>query len=1140
MKLRWRGWTSLAIAATLVLGWSSTAMAQASPTVLRPEEQTRQEIHITLRDARQEADFRRQIEGWGRVLESREGVLRIQLEIGQPLYLRTTAMRAMPQVADLDVLAPRVPNFGAINSVSRLRASMEQYREAYAHFKRYKKAVGEEDDLFSEGEGEGTEEALEEVPGLDFAEAYAFWVAERAYPNDSFDSSVYYEFARSITQTTPRFSNVRTMANQWRFLGPTNLDIPYRIYYGQRPINGRVNALAYHPTDANTYYLGGANGGVWKTTDAGATWMPLSDTWPLMGVNAIAISHANPDIVLVGTGDFNGFDVAGFGIMRTTDGGATWTNVGQAQFGSNRIRRILFDPDNANIALAHGSSGGIFRSTDAGQTWTQVHSTSNSWSEMSFGADDGSGNRRLYAGGQGVLRRSDDRGLTWTNLTLPGSGGGTIGVAASPVNYNTVYLLRSGNESVYKSTDGGNTWTNVTNNFPGGYNWSQSWYDWHIHCSKRTDGAGGFVDVVYVGLIDVVQSPDGGATWRSIGGGKTGGNTWNPTYSGNAITHNDQHSFAINPNDPNQVLIGNDGGVYRMNFIVGDPSTPADDNVSYSILNANLGITQFYRIAVHPTNANYVMGGTQDNASPHSFGDIANWGNPGAGDGCGCAIHPFNPNIQFDSSQFHGLSRTNNAYASSFSIRPNFSGHSTPFIGIMRLDQNTGNHLYVNTQWLNRYDVQNNTWTMKVGNVQLGNGGIISEIAVAPGDSNRIACGASGALHITTDFGVTWREIGRVGQSGGLPNRTVKGISYNPNNLNEMVVTVSGTGSGHVWRCADTSAATPVWVDVSGNLPNIPTNTVVRHPDDPESTWYVGTDVGCWMTTDAGATWVDITTPWGLPRTQVSEMVMNPLTRTITAGTFGRGMWQLDLGTQVIDSISMNPNPIFAGDSSTGTVVLRNPAPTGGAIVTLTSSDGRVTVPASITIPEGDSSGTFTANSVFSSTPFTATITATYGGESKNTNLNVLAITVVNPDEAGEFNAAPLFPGEVDRMFDSDNVRYSYDVVNMRAPYAGTIITYTSPDTDVTEIKLLLELNTSHRVNTEVQAFDFVQNRWITLQTMSPPNFDVKYTITLPNPNRFIDPDGLVGIRLFQFRLGFVRQNAWRTNIDQAVLTIKE
>jgi hypothetical protein len=163
MKLRWRGWTSLAIAATLVLGWSSTAMAQASPTVLRPEEQTRQEIHITLRDARQEADFRRQIEGWGRVLESRDGVLRIQLEIGQPLYLRTTAMRAMPQVADLDVLAPRVPNFGAINSVSRLRASMEQYREAYAHFKKYKKAVGEEDDLFSEGEGEGTEEALEEV-----------------------------------------------------------------------------------------------------------------------------------------------------------------------------------------------------------------------------------------------------------------------------------------------------------------------------------------------------------------------------------------------------------------------------------------------------------------------------------------------------------------------------------------------------------------------------------------------------------------------------------------------------------------------------------------------------------------------------------------------------------------------------------------------------------------------------------------------------------------------------------------------------------------------------------------------------------------------------------------------------------------
>ncbi|MBX3096248.1 MAG: hypothetical protein KF812_05245 [Fimbriimonadaceae bacterium] len=1138
--MRWRGWNSLAVVAMLAVGLSSTSMAQSTTPVLRPEEQTRHELHLKLRSDQQESELARFISGWGSIAERREdGLIRVQLNPNERLAFRATALRSLAIVTDLKVVAPRVPNFGDINSVSRLRASMDEYEAAYKHYERYKKSIGEVDDLFHE-EVEGEAGEVDEVPGLDFAEAYAEWVAERAYPFDSFDNTVYFEFAREQTQKTPTFGNSRFAMSQWQFLGPTNLDIPYTIYYGQRPINGRVNAVAYDPNNAGTYYIGAANGGVWKTTDAGVNWMGLSDTWPLMGVSALAVHPTNSNIVLAGTGDFDGFDVAGFGIMRSTDGGGTWTNVGQAQFGSARIRRIVFDPENPNVVIAHSSGTGIMRSTDAGITWSQVHNTSASWSELSYGAMNGGGDRRLYAGGSGVLRRSDDRGLTWNTLTLPGSGGGTIGVAASPVDYDTVYLLRSGNESVYKSTNGGQTWTSITAGFPGGYNWSQSWYDWHIYCSKRDNGSGGFIDVIYIGLIDVVQSPDGGTTWRNIGGGKQG-NNWNATYSNTAITHNDQHSFAINPSNPNEVLVGNDGGIYRMNFLVNNPSDQSDDNVAYAKLNRNLGITQFYRIAVHRTNASYVLGGTQDNASPHSFGDLANWGNPGAGDGAGCAINPFNQQNQYASSQGHGLTRTNNAWNSSFSIRPNFSGHSTPFIGIMRLDQNTGNHLYVNTQWLNRYDVQNNTWTMKVGNVQLGNGGIISEIAVADGDSNRIACGANGALHITTDFGVTWREIGRAGQSGGLPNRTVKGISYHPTNRNQMLVTVSGTGTPHVWRCLDTSVANPVWVSVSNGLPNIPTNTIVRDPDDPDNTWYIGTDVGCWMTDTAGASWIDITTPWGLPRTQVSEMVMSPFSRTITAGTFGRGIWQLQLTGGTINSVSVNPDTVYAGDPSTGTVILKVPAGAGGGVVDLSSSDGRVGVPAQITVAEGQTMGTFPITTTFATSAYSSTITATYQGQSKSAVLNVLPITVLVPDSAGEFNATPLFPGEFDRLYDSDNRRYSYFANNPRLPFAGTTIGFTSPTTTADSIKLVVEMNSAPgRVNTTLQAYDHNQRVWVDLMSFSPPQFDYVYETYLPNPNRFIDDDGVIAIRVFQFKLGLLSTLTWQSNIDQTILIVRE
>jgi photosystem II stability/assembly factor-like uncharacterized protein len=465
---------------------------------------------------------------------------------------------------------------------------------------------------------------------------------------------------------------------------------------------------------------------------------------------------------------------------------------------------------------------------------------------------------------------------------VPGLGTGTLDLACSKVNAQTAYLLDGGNSRIWKTTDNGATWTDTTNNFPGGYNWSQAWYDWHIATSSRPGG----IDVVYVGLIDIAMSRDGGATWRN-----TGGANFTATYSGTAITHNDQHCAAVNPNDPNEVLVGNDGGCYILTY------NPTTDVVSWANLNRNLGITQFYTLATHPTSEGTILGGTQDNASPHAKGDILNWTNPGAGDGAGCAIDPVSTNTRYDSYQGQNIRRTDNAYSSSFDITPSWSGHSTPFIGMVWLDRTNPRFLYANTNYMNRYDKNSGTWTLKLGNFSFGTTNLCFETAV--GDSNTMYVGTgNGKVYVSRNFGSNWTSIDRVGQSGGIPNRAVMWVRANPMDKNDVLVCLSGTGTSKVWRCADTTAAAPQWSDVGGlasGVPDVPANCIERHPADPENTWYLATDVGVYRTDNAGATWTDYTGAFGLPNVEVTRLQAVQGTGKLVAATFGRGIWQISL-----------------------------------------------------------------------------------------------------------------------------------------------------------------------------------------------------------------------------------------------------
>lgn len=900
-----------------------------------------------------------------------------------------------------------------IESLKAARASREHGKEDSPDREKHesrashaKKTAGKAVSVRAE-RGERDEKGEEE---LDWLEARKFYLKQRAFPNDQIDWSAIRNGAGTRDRlpaarlrplsSTPNNGNgpvlgpgggmrslsvsplaAQVPSSRWEFVGPRNLKVPYRVYYGQGATSGRVNAMAFSPDGA--LYVGGASGGVWKSTGGGYPWKSLSDSWPALGVSSIAVDPSNPKTIYVGTGDFQG-GIGGleFGIMKSTDGGSTWTNIGKTQFGTVAVSQIVIDPDNpaiVTVATGNGSDflGYVWRSTDRGATWTKAFDSPNAWSALTVSIPDSTGKRTYYAAGLGEIQRSTDQGKTWTNVALP-SGASLFSypaMAASKINAATVYLLSPGDQAIFKSTDGGATWTNVTGGFPGGYNWSQYSYDFQITTSSLVDRFNRLQDAVYVGLIDLVQSPDGGNLWRSVG----------LSYTNGALTHNDQHSMAVNPKDPNDMLVGNDGGLYRLAF-----NSRRDTFTFNTVSNQNLGITQFYHAAFHPYDASKMLGGTQDNATPMSFGDLLNWANVGGGDGGFSEIHPLSPNIQYATSYFGQIYRTTDAWRTSqFLGLPDFAD----FVWPIAVDPQDPTLLYGGgtTVWKYRFS-GNFGYSLQPLAPVLSQFGLLEYVAVAPSDSNRIYAGSSaGELFMTTDGGKNWSEIDQGATS--LPIRFITSIAVSPDDPSRIVVTVSGTGSSHVWRCPDTTAANPVWVDAGVGLPDVPTNTICLDPTDPANSYYVGTDIGVFFTQDGGASYTNMTQPLGLPNVQVNELRHVYGTGYLNAATYGRGMWRIKIANPVapvsrLESIPASPH---GGQAITLVISLIAPAPLGGQKVTLQSSNPAViSVPPAATVVAGFNILQLKVSTgrVTGKTP--VTITANAAGKSRTLKITVV------------------------------------------------------------------------------------------------------------------------------------------------------
>jgi hypothetical protein len=686
---------------------------------------------------------------------------------------------------------------------------------------------------------------------------------------------------RATVPAGPAPATAQLTAAAWQPLGPSN-------------IGGRITDLVVDPVRANTVYAGAATGGVWRSTDGGVT---FSRTWPATvtpSIGALAIAASGTLYAGTGEGNPGGGSVTfpGNGVYRSTDGGATWTQLGLA--GSERIGRLAIDPGNPNriFAAATGSLfvpggvRGLYRTVDGGATWQRVLAGTTTTTGAVDVAVDPSNPSRVYAamwdhqrrpegrtyGGTGSgLYRSTDGGTTWTRLAggLPAAGTnlGRMGVAVAPSDSNRLYAIAADTTGnflgFWTSTNGGTGWSRITNT--SFLSTSQSTYGWWFG-RIWVDPAN--ASHLWVPGVQLLESLDAGGTWRR-----------------NTTFHADQHAIAFDPRVSGRVFLGNDGGVYR--------STSAGSLTGTWTKASTLAVNQFYTVAVSRQDTSRVSGGAQDNGSLRNWGGTP-WNSIGGGDGTTVAIDPTNQNKVYACSQNGQCTRSTDGgntrtdfTSATVSDRRNWL---TPLV----FDPNNPAIMYYGGNRLNRSTNSAANWTAISPDLTHGNGGIggavfgtITTVAVGRSDGRVIYVGTDdGRAWITRNTGSTWTEI-----TAGLPTRWITHVEVDPGDANIAYVSVSGYRNGdpgaHIFRTANGGAS---WQDISAGLPDAPVNDVVLDPRNP-TVLYAGTDVGVFAR-DATGAWSAVGS--ALPMVPIADLdALSTGTATIlTAATYGLGMYR--------------------------------------------------------------------------------------------------------------------------------------------------------------------------------------------------------------------------------------------------------
>lgn len=848
-------------------------------------------------------------------------------------------------------------------------------------------------------------------------EARNAFYEQRAYPLKTIPLHARQEALDHTEREVRRLRQTRRFASElaqleadeqrWTALGPQPLIAPP----GDTAISysGRVTAIELHPnyngTTNQTVYVGGAQGGVWRSTNNGQTWTPLLDEQSTQAVGAIAIDPTNANVIYVGTGEGNmaGDCYYGAGLLKSTDGGATWSVIQgptsatppvKPVFVNAAIPKVTIDPVTPNVvfvatttgvtASASGGAGvveptkqvGLWKTTDGGTTWRNVNPDGSNGTVDAFDVIvDPLNHNVVYAAmeGRGIYRsKSNGEPGTWEKLTSGIATSETseaftrgclaAGPPIAPATTTTVYaaFAKNSDDSIlgfYKSTNGGDSWTQVTTpptETPGS---GQASYNMTLAVDP-TDAT-----ILYYGgqynynsnAHAVVRSKDAGQTWTDM----TSQNL-----------HPDSHALAVAKNNREIVFTGNDGGIWRTNN-----ATAA--NMSWTSLNANLSFTQFQSIALHPTDANYLLGGTQDNGTNKYTGGLG-WdlADLAGGDGGFCLIDQSNPLVMYHTyynvTGDLGPVRTLNGGQSWRNAKSGLnSGDRVKFYAPMAqhpaFTGANGNVLYFGTYRLYRTANRGTSWTGLGASgdgfgmdLTKGANGRLTTIAAYPKIENGaeiVWTGATdGSIQVTSNADALATATFTNVTKAPLPNRYVTEIATDSTNSNRAVAVFSGfevntpAAPGHVFLTTDRGGS---WTNISGNLPDTPVTAVALDPNNTSRIW-IGTDIGMFQTTDGGATWLPMTN--GMPKVAVFMLRYHSATGNLIAATHGRGVYRLRtntgatsvsgasyLGTNVARDSIVSVFGVNLSTVTAGTAAVTTPLPTTLADTTVTVRDSQGT-----------------------------------------------------------------------------------------------------------------------------------------------------------------------------------------------------
>ncbi len=838
-------------------------------------------------------------------------------------------------------------------------------------------------------------------------------------------------FSTVSTFTLPPLSSV----------GPGPIHNEYGTGTGPFDASGRVTAIAVDPTDVNTFYITAAGGGVWKTTDGGTTYTVLTDALPDLAMGALTIDPTNNQVLYAGSGEanFSADSRYGEGLYKSTDGGSTWTvYTGPSNaFVGVAISRIVVDPtnsDNVYLTTTRADNGtntgyGVYKSTDGGATWTNVLTNGVSFTDLAI---DPTTPTTLYAAAGEIfgnanngIYKTTNGGTSWALLSgFPhGANVGRISLALAPSNSLVLYAdyaqqVTSGSGGLggfYSTTDGGATWTQAPTSTDGygdtgvpNFLGTQGWYD-DILVVDPTNAshvyAAGVVDygaTHYGQIIGLIGSFNGGSTWYDY---STGLNNSGP--------HTDHHALAFSA-DGSKLFNGNDGGVWRLENPGATPTTynPASSNIQWTDLNTNQVITQFTGVALHPTDPTIAYGGSQDNGTEKYTG-TTDWQLVRGGDGGFARLDQSNPQTVYHEYYGISLERSDDGGGTWTSISGPSSGIGqtdpviddgddprafyVPYVldpaNQSRIIYGT-NHIYEST------DKGAHFTAIGIPGTNGFSAANSTNVAVAVGTyGSTVYASVGGHLYVTTNDGGSWatQDI----PSGGA----VSDIFINPANTFDVLVTRPSFtgGAGHVYHTTNGGAT---WTDISGSLPNQPYNAVKE--DTVTGTLYVGGDDGVYTSTDGGANW----TKAAMPNVQVVDLAISPGADLVAAGTHGRGMFTAQLPA-TLQSVSVSPNPVVGGQYATGTVTLTRVAPVGGETVTLSSTTTGTSFPASVSVAAGSATATFTIITPTVSTDTPADISGALNGVTQTGLYTINATPLTTAGLSGTSGSSGYYVGPV-------------------------------------------------------------------------------------------------------------------------------